>query len=100
MEIIELQNQNFKELIKDKICLVDFYADWCAPCKMMIPVLEQVKDKIQIIKVNTEKHEQLARGYGVMSIPTLVFTVNGQEKTRKLGFTSKEELEDIISTLN
>ncbi len=99
MEIIELSNENFEELINKGACLVDFYADWCGPCKMMAPVLEELKDKIQIIKVNTDKHQQLSMKYGIMSIPTLILFKDGKEHAKKIGLTAKDELEEIIAEI-
>lgn len=97
MEIIYLKDENFKELVGNELCLVDFYADWCGPCKMIAPILEELKNKIKIVKVNTEKHQELSRQYGIMSIPTLIIFKNSQEQIRKIGFTNKEELESIIN---
>ena len=69
--MIHLEKEDFNELIKEGLHLVDFYAEWCGPCKMMMPVLESIEDKIDIIKVNIDEHEDLAKEYRIMSIPTL-----------------------------
>lgn len=95
MEIIHLEKENFKELTKNKV-LVDFYADWCGPCKMLSPILEQVESPIKVIKVNVDKHEDLAREYGVMSIPTLVLFENNKELKRNIGFIGKEQVEKFL----
>ncbi len=97
--MIYLEKENFKELISKGNHLVDFYADWCGPCRMMGPVLDELDDKIDIIKVNVDSHEELAREYGVMSIPALKFIKDGEVKKELVGFTPKEELEDIIDKL-
>lgn len=93
--IKHLEKENFDEAIKDGNCIVDFYADWCGPCKMMAPVLEEIKG-IDIIKVNVDEFSDIATKNGIMSIPTLCFYKNGEEIYREIGFKSKEELEGII----
>lgn len=95
MEIIHLEKENFKELTKNKV-LVDFYADWCGPCKMLSPILEQVESPIKVIKINVDKHEDLAHEYGVMSIPTLVLFENNKELKRNIGFIGKEQVEKFL----
>lgn len=97
MEIIYLERKNFKDLIKkEEKVLVDFYANWCGPCKMLSPILEEAKGKIKVIKVDVDEHEDLAREYGVMSIPTLVLLENGEEVKRNIGFMDKSSLEKYI----
>lgn len=95
MEIIHLENQNFDELIKEKV-LVDFYANWCGPCKMLSPILEKAESNLKVIKVDTDIHEEIARKYGIMSIPTIILFEDGQELKRNIGFISKEKLEDFL----
>ena len=97
--MIHLEKEDFKELIKEGIHLVDFYAEWCGPCKMMMPVLENIQDKIDIIKVNVDEHENLASEYRVMSIPTLIFFKDGKILNELVGFTPEEELLEIINNL-
>lgn len=96
MEIIHLENQNFHELIANKV-LVDFFANWCGPCKMLSPILEKVDSEIKVIKVDVDNFELLAQQYGVMSIPTLILFEHGKEVKRNVGFISKEQLEKFIS---
>lgn len=96
MEIIHLQNENFNELIKEKT-LVDFYANWCGPCKMIAPELEKVESNVKVIKVDVDEFEDLARTYGVMSIPTLVLFENGKELKRTIGFMDKDKIEKFIN---
>lgn len=95
MEIIHLDKENFNELIKEKV-LVDFYANWCGPCKMLAPVLEKVESNIKVIKVDTDKFEDLARTYGIMSIPTLILFDKSKEIKRNIGFIDKESIEKFI----
>ncbi len=89
-----LEKENFDEEVKEGIVLVDFYADWCGPCKMLGAVIEElVKEKeITVLKVNIDQHEALAQRFKIMSIPYLVLFENGVEKKHNLGFMSKEEL--------
>ena len=97
MEIIHLENEkNFKELIKSNKILVDFFANWCGPCKMLASVLEKAESGVKVIKVDTDEYEDLAREYGVMSIPTLVLLENGKEVKRNIGFIDKNKLEDFL----
>ena len=96
MEIIHLEKENFKELIKEKV-LVDFYANWCGPCKMLSPILERTNSELKVIKVDVDSFEDLAREYGVMSIPTLILFENGKELKRNIGFISEEQLEKFLN---
>lgn len=88
---------NFNELIKSKV-LVDFYANWCGPCKMLSPILEELANEvdIDIIKVDVDEYPNLAREYRVMSIPCLVLFDNEKEIKRSLGFIPKEKLKEFI----
>ena len=93
--MIKYLENNFNDEIKDKRVLVDFYADWCGPCRMMATVLDNV-DSIDILKVNIDKFPEIAQRYGVMSIPTLsIFENNNLVKTR-VGFMNLDELNDFI----
>ncbi len=93
-----LEKENLDDLIKEGIFVVDFYADWCGPCQMMGKVLEAMTD-LNIIKVNTDTHEDLAQKFGVMSIPTLVFFKDGKEVKKEIGFKSEEEIKNILNEL-
>lgn len=95
MEIIHLEQENFEDLIKEKV-LVDFYADWCGPCKMLSPVLEKFSSSIKVIKVNVDTHESLARKYGIMSIPTLILFDSGKEIKKNIGFIGESQLEQFL----
>lgn len=90
-----LENENFDEVIANKKILVDFYADWCGPCKMMANVLENV-DFIEVLKVNTDMHPELAQRYGVMSIPTLIVFENGIVKNQSVGFKDIETIKEFV----
>lgn len=95
--MIHLENEDFNQLIKEKI-IVDFYATWCGPCKMLGPVFEEVSKNsdINFVKVDIDEHEQLCREYKVMSVPTLILFENGKEVKRNIGFISKDKLEEFI----
>ena len=97
MEIIHLEKNNFEDLIKkENKVLIDFYATWCGPCKMLSPILERVESNIKVIKVDTDEFEDLARTYGIMSIPTLVLLQDGKEVKRNVGFLDKESIENFL----
>lgn len=93
---MNLNKENFEKEISGKI-LVDFYADWCGPCKSLSPVLESISDKIKIGKVNVDENSELASKYNVMSIPCLILFENSKEIKRSVGLISKEELINFIS---
>ncbi len=92
-----LENENLNDVIKEGTWIVDFYADWCGPCKMLGKVLEELD--ADILKVNTDSHNELAQEYGVMSIPTICFFKNGKLERKEIGFRSKAELEEILNNL-
>ena len=92
-----LENENFKEVISNGVWIVDFYADWCGPCKMLGPVLEELDNNV--LKVNVDSHEDLAREFGVMSIPTICFFKDGNLANKVVGFRSKDEIETIVKGL-
>ena len=86
-----LEKDNFEEEVKGKKILVDFYADWCGPCKMLGEVLETIEE-VDILKINVDQFPNLATKFGVMSIPTLIYMEDGQEKTKNIGFIPKDEI--------
>lgn len=93
--------ENFKDVISgNTLILVDFYATWCGPCQMMHPVLEQVKaalgDKIRILKIDVDKHQDLAMEYGIRSVPTLMLFRNSEILYRQSGAMSKAELLSLL----
>ena len=97
--MIYLEKNNLDELIKVGTHLVDFYAEWCGPCKMLTPVLENLEDKINVIKVDIDKFEKLAFEYRIMSVPTLIFFKDGEKKEELIGFRDEEELLEVINSL-
>ncbi len=101
MAILNLTKDNFdQEVLKSqKTVLVDFYADWCGPCKMQGPVLEEFaaeRDDVKVCKLNIDDERELAIEYGVMSIPTLMVVKNGEVTYKEVGLTQKRELAKII----
>lgn len=91
--------EEFNEVIKQEKVLVDFYADWCGPCQMLTPILEEIAEERkdwEIIKVNTDNFLSLARDYKIMSIPALKVFNNGKVVREKIGFLSKSELLEFL----
>ena len=101
MTVNKVTDANFEsDVLKNSLpVLVDFYADWCGPCKMAEPVLEELaenyKDKLIIVKVNVDE-TQVSSKYGVMSIPTTILFKGGNEIGRQVGFGGKQSFEDLI----
>lgn len=97
--ILHLKNENFNNLITNGLVLVDFYAEWCGPCKMLSPVMEEISQEIPnltIIKVNVDEHDALAREYMVMSIPTILLFKDGTLIQKQVGFVPKEVIKSWI----
>ena len=87
-----IKKYNKEDLTKlEGVYLIDFYADWCGPCKMLGQVLESMED-VNIIKINVDEEEELAKRYKIMSIPNLLIIKDGEIKKQLIGFRSKEEL--------
>ncbi|WP_264550187.1 thioredoxin [Flavobacterium sp. N2820] len=98
---INHMNAKFKEVIQsNQLVLVDFYADWCGPCKMMSPILQEVKgiikDDIKIIKINVDQHQDLASHFMVRGVPTLMLFKSGKMLWRQSGVLSTKDLVAII----
>jgi len=89
--------KDFNTLIEDA-AVVDFYATWCGPCKMFGPIFEEVSNEknINFIKLDVDKYPDIARQYGVMTIPTIILFKNGQELKRYTGFMSKEQFIEFL----
>ena len=101
MGILKVNSQNFEEevLKSEKTVLVDFYADWCGPCKMLSPIVDQVAEEnedIKVVKVNVDDAQDLAMKYQVMSIPTLVVIKEGKEINRSVGLIDKNQVVNMI----
>lgn len=99
MKIIHANDSTFNSEINGENVLVDFYADWCGPCRMLAPILEELseeRDNLKIVKVNVDEAQETAKVYGVMSIPTLVHFKNGKMVTKKVGLCSKDDLTEMV----
>ena len=95
-----LENETLAEEVKEGLVLVDFYAEWCGPCKMLGPVLEtfaKAHEEVKVVKVDIDRHEELARNYGIMSVPTMLLFHNGQMVKQTVGFMPEEVLENWIN---
>ena len=105
MDLNVMTQDNFEnEVLQAKMpVVVDFFADWCGPCKMAAPVLEKLaeefKDKVKIVKVDIDKAQDLAGQYKVMSIPTVIAFKNGEEVDRKVGFPGEEGYKKMIEAV-
>ena len=104
MVVVHLTDQNFQnEVIKSKVpVLVDFWAEWCMPCKMIAPIIDEIakefSGKLKIAKLNIDEGQNTATKYGIMSIPTIMFFKNGVVSDQVVGVLTKEQLKKKIQT--
>ena len=101
MAVVKVNNESFENVVLQnaKPVLVDFYADWCGPCKMLAPVVEEIaaaSDAYEVVKLNVDDAPDLAARYGVMSIPTLIVFKGGKEVKRVVGVQSKAALLSLL----
>lgn len=90
---------NFNELIGGDLVLVDFFATWCGPCKMLSPVLEELaseRDNVKVVKIDIDENAELARSYGIMSVPTMILFKNGKQVSMKNGYMPKQVISEWI----
>jgi thioredoxin 1 len=101
MSITTITTDNFEEEIlkSDKTALVDFYADWCGPCQMMSPIIDEISEELTDVKfgkVNIDDYPEIAANYGIMSIPTLLIFKNGELNNTFVGVTAKDNILDAL----
>lgn len=89
-------DEEFESIISSGVTLVDFYADWCGPCRRMGEVLETLTE-VNVLKINTDEFPNLATSFGVMSIPTLILFIDGAESGKLIGLQSKDDILDFIN---
>ncbi|AYC29793.1 thioredoxin [Paenisporosarcina cavernae] len=101
MAIVHGSDQTFSSEIADGLVLVDFWAPWCGPCKMIAPVLEEIdgemNDSLKIVKLDVDENQETASSFGIMSIPTLVLFKDGQPVDKVVGFQPKEALVQLVN---
>ena len=99
---VELNQDNIKEIINEGVSLVDFWAPWCGPCRMIAPVIDQLavefEGKAKICKVNTEEEGELTAHYQIRSIPTILFFKDGKIVDQLIGATTKAKLEEKLNS--
>ena len=101
MSIITVTSQNFETEVvaSDKTVLIDFWASWCGPCRMLSPVVDEIAEErtdIKVGKINVDEEPELAGRFGVMSIPTLVVLVGGELKNKSVGVTPKDKILELL----
>ena len=105
MAVIHVNKDDFENEVlgSDTPVLVDFFATWCGPCKMLSPILEQVaeeSDKVKIVKTDIDENMDIAEKYGIMSIPTLIMFDKGEEVAREVGFKQKKDILELIDNVS
>ena len=98
MSVKHINEEEFKKEVLEakEPVLVDFYADWCGPCRMLGPIMEEVSEKHKVFKVNTDEAMSLAQEYGIMSIPCVILFKDGKEVNRSIGLRSKEDILKMV----
>ena len=99
MGLIHFKDEDFNEIIGKGVVVVDFYANWCGPCKMLAPIIEDLAkelDDVSFVKINVDENDELAREYSIMSIPTLIFSKDGKLINKHIGLINADRIKSII----
>ena len=98
MALIHVTKENFEsEVLKSEVpVLVDFFAQWCGPCKMLMPIVEEVAKDFKVCKIDIDENQELALQYRVMSVPTLIVFKNGEVTAKNIGVISKDAILDML----
>lgn len=103
MAYVELNKANFKETISNGVTLVDFWAPWCAPCRMLSPIIEKLAEeysgRVNVCKLNTDDEQEIASQYGIRSIPTIIFFKNGDIASQVIGVVNEKALKEKLDAL-
>ena len=101
MSVKKISEKDFNKVIsnKEKKVIVDCYAEWCGPCRMLSPIIDELKEEVdscEFYKLNVDEAENISREYGIMSIPTVLVFKDGKEINKSIGLKTKEELKELI----
>lgn len=104
VEIMHVTSSDFEDEVLncDKTVIIDFYADWCGPCKVLSPIVEEFANEnpsIKVVKINIDEEEKIAEDYNIMYIPTLVFIKEGKEADRTVGVVGKSDISKIVNKI-
>lgn len=92
------KEEDFYKIIEKDTIIVDFYADWCGPCKMLLPVLDEI-DFSDVLEINVDTFPDIAKRFGIMSIPTLIFFKDGLEQDREIGYRGLDEIKETFKKI-
>ena len=99
MEVLEITENEFDEKIKNNKVLIDCYAPWCGPCRALSPIIDEIageNENVTFYKLNVDNANNVARQFGIISIPTILVFENGELKNKSVGFKGKEQIEEMI----
>jgi len=99
MEVLEINENEFDEKVKNGKVVIDCYAPWCGPCRALSPIIDEIakeNESVSFYKLNVDNAENIARKFGIMSIPTILIFDNGELKNKSVGFKGKEQIEEMI----